>query len=191
MFREAGIRKSEMGTYGKTIRPYLDSRQAGAVSEATGPPNYTTVEMMPQHLAAKVTGATGSKAFGGSYDAANFAIPVGGWTRTRFGTVPSYVATTSGGGPETTLAPADEWTLMLAGPTVLEATGVDSAASYKTVGAVHAYNMDRQAVQVQETDTSVDFIRNPLSALADSGNQASGEILEIASNQQEMVPPHP
>ena len=200
MFREAGIRKSEMGTYGKTIRPYLDARHSGAYTE-TGDPvsvDVSTNEMMPQFHKAKVTGAVGSEVFSGAILATPYgdSLPFkssGYWLRSSFGTVPGYVVPDSGGGPETALAPADSWNLILAGPNVLEedsAGTAGTAASFKSVGAINAYNMDRQAVQVQEDDTSVDSLKNPLAALAADGNQASGEILEIAERQQENVPPY-
>lgn len=191
MFREAGIRKSEMGTYGKTLRPYLDARHSGAYTEATG---YDTVELLPQHFEARVTGDVGSLTFEGVYDQADYTGgAAGSWGRSTFGAVPGYTAPTSGGGPETALAPADEWTAILAGPNVIEENSAGTAgtgASFKSVGVVHAYNMDRQAVQVQEDDTSVKAIKNPLAALRASGNQAAGEILEIAEAQQEMAPPY-
>ena len=196
MFREAGIRKSEMGTYGKTIRPYLDARHSGAyLEDAAGGVDVTTNEMMPIFHKAKVSGAVGSETFAGVINATQYqdGAAAGYWLRSSFGTVPGYVVPDTGGGPETALAPADSWNLILAGPNVLEEDstgGAGTAASFKSVGAIHAYNMDRQSVQVQEDDTSVDALKNPLAALAADGNQASGEILEIAERQQENVPPY-
>tara|TARA_Y100001970_G_scaffold268369_1_gene359550 strand:- start:220 stop:1269 length:1050 start_codon:yes stop_codon:yes gene_type:complete len=196
MFREAGIRKSELGTYGKTIRPYLDGRHSGAYLEDSGIPgvDVSTNEMMPVFQSFRVSGDVGSETFEGVVNTTEYQDGVTGyWLRSSFGTVPGYVVPDSGGGPETALAPADSWNLILAGPNVLEedsAGGAGTAASFKSVGAIHAYNMDRQSVQVQEDDTSVDATKNPLAALAADGNQASGEILEIAERQQENVPPY-
>jgi hypothetical protein len=115
----------------------------------------------------------------------------GFWTRSKFGTVPSYTAQVSGDEPEEDLGPADEWTLTLAGKYQVEDTSSEgSTVAYKSVGAIEAYNIDRQAVQVQEDDTSVDGPNNPLAQLRSAGNQAVGEILEIAEAQEEMVPPY-
>ncbi len=192
MFREAGVSRSEMGTYGKTIRPYLDAKHANTV---TGPSSDETVEMasVVQVWTPNESDPEGSAGQFKETDAAD-KVGAGYWARTKFGTVPSYTAPASGAGPEGTLGPVDEWTLSLAGKTQVEATSSDTGstatASYKSVGAIEAYNIDRQAVQVQEDDTSIDGPNNPLAQLASAGNQATGEILEIAEQQEEMVPPY-
>ncbi len=191
MFREAGISKSEMGTYGKTMRPYLDQRHADTAVVA-GDGSQDTEEAVAIMQQWKPNGVDP-----GEY----VDLPVNTktdtgtllttWQRSTFGTVPSYVANASGDGPETTLGPADEWTLTLADEYAREATSSEGVTvSYKSVGAVHAYNIDRQAVQVQEDDTSIDGPNNPLAQLASAGNQATGEILEIAEAQEEMGPPY-
>ena len=189
MFREAGVSRSEMGTYGKTIRPYLDPLHAGTqvvpsgeetveqdslvMTWQPGDPDPSTDPGYWRPLAAKTDAG------------------VGFWTRTKFGTVPSYIADASGDSPEATIGPVDEWTLTLSGKYQVEATSSEGVTvSYKSVGAIEAYNIDRQAVQVQEDDTSIDGPNNPLAQLASAGNQATGEILEIAESQEEMPPPY-
>ena len=190
MFREAGISKSEMGTYGKTMRPYLDARHAGTAIIGTGQDTEEAVAVMQQWKP--------NAPDPGSYVdlPVNTSIGEPGdvlatWGRSTFGTVPSYVASSTGDAPEATLGPVDEWKLHLADTYMREATSSEGVTiSYSSVGAVHAYNIDRQAVQVQEDDTSIDGPNNPLAQLASAGNQATGEILEIAEAQEEMGPPY-
>ncbi len=189
MFREAGVSRSEMGTYGKTIRPYLDPRHAGTVDVGTG----QDTEELPSYTQTWVPSESAPTVDPGQYRAqqSSTGAGTGFWTRTKFGTVPSYIANASGDSPEATIGPVDEWTLTLAGKYQVEATSSEGVTvSYKSVGAIEAYNIDRQAVQVQEDDTSIDGPNNPLAQLASAGNQATGEILEIAEAQEEMPPPY-
>ena len=187
MFREAGISRSEMGTYGKTMRPYLDALHAGSQEAAE---TDETVELESKITQWKPADPITDP---GSYEEveASRLTGVGYWARSTFGTVPSYIADTSGDSPEEDLGPVDEWTLTLANPYMVEDTSSEGVTvSYKSVGAIHAYNIDRQAVQVQEDDTSIDGPNNPLAQLQSAGNQATGEILEIAEQQEEMPPPY-
>ncbi len=183
MFREAGIKKSEMGTYGKLMRPYYDSRMANATNSATASPIYSHYKASEDPT--NVPGQMEEIAYDG-----------GEWTYSKFGTVPSYIEGVSGTGSETTLSPADEWDVHLCDENVVQATsstgGTDSTVNFSSVGIIHSYNLDRQAVQVQTGDTSVgdDSPNNPLAALRSAGNQASGEILEIAKEQEEEAPPY-
>ena len=188
MFREAGISRSEMGTYGKTMRPYLDALHAGSQVSGAGD---ETVEL--ESLITQWYPADPDPTDPGQYRglAADTDAGVGFWARSTFGTVPSYRADASGDAPEEDLGPVDEWTLTLANPYMVEDTSSEGVTvSYKSVGAIHAYNIDRQAVQVQEDDTSIDGPNNPLAQLQSAGNQATGEILEIAEAQEEMPPPY-
>ena len=176
MFKESGITKSEMGKYGKTIRPYLDTRHASG-SDST--------ELDPVYRVHEVAVGTG--------DMTPTKYTGGEWTRSTFATVPLY-ETGAGAGPETNLPPVDEWSLKLANANSQEAVSVGAGSpdtiTYTSVGVVHSYNLDRQAVQVQTTQTSLDGPSNPLAALASSGNQATGEILDIAEIQEEEAPPY-
>ena len=190
MFKDSGITKGEIGKYGQTIRPYLDPRHAGT---QLVPGGQSTVTVEPIHFT-WLPGDPDPGSINGSYKANSYlGGGAGYWARTEFATVPSYEATVSGGGPEGTLPPADSWTLTLADEFVVEAasTGtLSSTVTYKSVGAVQAYLLDRQQVQVMESDTSIDGPNNPLAALAAGGNQSVGEILDIAEQQEEMVPPY-
>jgi hypothetical protein len=187
MFREAGISRSEMGTYGKTMRPYLDALHAGSQESGTGDETVEMSSVITQWKPADPVTDAGSY----SETEAEKLAGVGFWARSTFGTVPSYRADASGDAPEEDLGPVDEWTLTLANPYMVEDTSSEGVTvSYKSVGAIHAYNIDRQAVQVQEDDTSIDGPNNPLAQLQSAGNQATGEILEIAEAQEEMPPPY-
>ncbi len=176
MFRESGVTKSEMGKYGKTMRPYLDTRHASGSNSSTKTPVWYAFKETDPGLA---------------NDMQPTAYTGGEWSRSKFGTVPLYVG---GTGPEATLAPVDEWTIKLAEENTVQATstgaGSGDTVSYSSVGVVHSYNLDRQAVQTQTTNTSLDGPSNPLAALAAAGNQAAGEILDIAEEQEEELPPY-
>lgn len=188
MFKDSGISKGEIGKYGMTIRPYLDPRHAGTQEV---PAAQATVTVKPLHFAWKPADPITDP---GSYVSTEYTGGgTGYWARTEFATVPSYEASLAGGGPEGTLPPADSWTLTLADSFVVEATStgtLSATKTYKSVGAVQAYLLDRQQVQVMESDTSIDGPNNPLAQLASGGNQAVGEVLDIAEQQEEMVPPY-
>ena len=176
MFRESGVTKSEMGKYGKTIRPYLDARHVTGTATTVLNPQLSVFSQTDPGLPDDMT---------------QLDYTGGEWTRTRFATVPLYEEPVGGGGPEGILNPADEWVIHLADSNVPQATSsVGTTVSYSSVGVVHSYNLDRQSVQTQTTNTSLDGPNNPLAALAASGNQATGEILDIAEEQEEELPPY-
>ena len=178
MFRESGVTKSEMGKYGKTIRPYLDANHANRLY---------TAELQPGFRVHSEDVGVGEMTF--------TAYAGGEWTRSNFATVPMYSSENpSAGGPEGTLAPVDQWDIHLADANVVEATssgaGSPETVTYSSVGVIHSYNLDRQAVQTMTTDTTLDGPSNPLAALAASGNQATGEIIDIAEDQELELPPY-
>ena len=56
---------------------------------------------------------------------------------------------------------------------------------------LHAYNLDRmEAMPDAVSGTTVEGPNNPLAALAVSGNQAAGAILDIAEDQELDLPPY-
>ena len=178
MFRESGITKSEMGKYGKTIRPYLDANHANRV--------YTT-EIAPGYRVHGVNVGVGDMTW--------TEYTGGQWSRSNFATVPLYSSENpTTGGPEGNLPPVDQWDIHLADPNVVEdissGAGSPDTDTYSSVGVIHSYNLDRQAVQTMTTDTTIDGPSNPLAALAASGNQATGEILDIAEEQEAELPPY-
>lgn len=175
MFRESGVSKKEMGIYGKTLRPYFDARHAAPIS-GTIPqqPTYTYYNSGDDSLYTR-------------------SMTGGEWTYSQYATVPAYEEQA---GPEGVLPLVDEWPAHLFDESVVQATsdgaasGTTAAVTWTSVGMIHAYNLDRQAVQVQTADTTVDAPNNPLAALAGAGNQATGEIADIAEDQELELPPY-
>ncbi len=170
MFRESGVKKSEMGTYGKTMRPYFDAKHADG--DVPDQPVWAFYD--PTADALSLQGFTG-----------------GEWTYSQYATVPTYEEQS---GPETVLPEVNEWPAHLFDASVVDLTspdgGADAAVTWESVGMIHAYNMDRQSVQTQTDKTSLDSPNNPLAALAGAGNQATGAIVDIAEDQELELPPY-
>ena len=55
---------------------------------------------------------------------------------------------------------------------------------------IHSYNLDRMEVVTPTAESTVSGPANPLAALIASGNQAAGEILDIANDQELEAPPY-
>jgi len=162
MFEHSGITEDEKGRYGKTMRPYLD------VGHLSG------TELQPF-----------------SIDSANNAVIFDGgeWTYSQFATVPLYEA----GGvdmKDSTLAVADSWPVHICEDNVDDDTEDKTSGTYSSVGMIHSYNLDRQDVVTPAADNVVEGPANPLAALIASGNQATGEILNIAEDQELELPPY-
>jgi len=162
MFEHSGITEDEKGRYGKTMRPYLD------VGHLTG------TELTPV-----------------SIDSANNPVLFDGgeWTYSQFATVPLYEAA-SGDMKDSTLAVADSWPVHICEANVNDDTEDRTSGTYSSVGMIHSYNLDRQDVVTPAADNVVEGPSNPLAALIASGNQATGEILNIAEDQELELPPY-
>lgn len=173
MFRESGVSKKEMGVYGKTLRPYFDALHA---DDPTSPRTPTYAYYFSAEDAMYTRSLAG-----------------GEWTYSQYATVPAYEEQA---GPEGVLPMVDEWPAHLFDESVVDQTsdgsagGTTPAVTWSSVGMIHAYNLDRQAVQVQTANTTVDAPNNPLAALAGAGNQATGEIADIAEDQELELPPY-
>lgn len=164
MFRDAGITKREMGKYGRTLRPYLSY-------------DHKTDGDQPLRLW-DVGTQSGVSATGGE------------WTYSKMGaTVPwkGNDSTTDVDSKEM----VDEYEL-----TILDDHEVQSAESstrgtiYKTVGMVQAYMQDRmEQIPDATAASSIEGLSNPLASLK-SLSAASGEITEIAEDQQLEAPPY-
>ena len=162
MFEHSGITEDEKGRYGKTMRPYLD------VGHLTG------TELVPY----TIDSGGNSVLFDG-----------GEWTRSQFATVPLYEA----GGvdmKDSTLAVADSWPVHICEANVNDDVEDKTGGTYSSVGMIHSYNLDRQDVVTPAADNVVEGPANPLAALIASGNQATGEILNIAEDQELEKPPY-
>jgi len=162
MFEHSGITEDEKGRYGKTMRPYLD---AG---------HLTGTELTPFTI-----------------DSDNNPVLFDGgeWTYSQFATVPLYEAG-SGDMKDSTLAVADSWPVHICEANDNDDTEDRTSGTYSSVGMIHSYNLDRQEVVTLDTDTTVQGPSNPLAALIASGNQATGEILNIAEDQGIELPPY-
>jgi len=162
MFEHSGITEDEKGRYGKTMRPYLD------VGHLTG------TELTPF-----------------SIDSANNPVLFDGgeWTYSQFATVPLYEAG-SGDMKDSTLAVADSWPVHICEANVADDTEDLTSGTYGSVGMIHSYNLDRQDVVTPAGNNVVEGPSNPLAALIASGYQATGEILNIAEDQEIELPPY-
>lgn len=164
MFRRAGVRKSEMGKYGKTIRPYLDLNHfldVGTtqqfcyyeaplvqITDACPDPNLVTEE-----------------------------VDGGDWSRT----------TLVAADPDPTVLigqvdSADQWNIHLM-------DGHSNAnAPWDSVGMTYAYNQDRMEVVTPGAEETI-VANNPLSLLA-SQSVTGGDVAEIAEEQELEAPPY-
>ena len=162
MFREAGVTKREMGKYGRTLRPYfsIDHQTNGDRSPRSFDP--------------------------GSLSVVNL---VGGeWTYTKLASVPTFET-----GEEVTdidLAIVDEWSLTILDGNRIQATSTAGINTWTSVGMVQTYNQDRmEEIPDATADSSIASPNNPLAALR-SQSLTSGEVTEIAEDQQLEAPPY-
>jgi len=162
MFKNAGVEDDELGRYGKTIRPLLDPSQ-----EADG-----TLDLVPATFES---------------DGTLWPIDGGEWSYTTLATTPIYtdaaqIIAESGW--------ADEFNLHICEETAVQGASADESGYYKSVGMIHAYNVDRMEPVTPGFGETVEGPSNPLAALISSGNQATGEVLEIAIEQELETPPY-
>ncbi|AXH79372.1 MAG: hypothetical protein [Circular genetic element sp.] len=164
MYENAGVdMKSEVGRYGHTMRPLLDSRHVGDYTDTLTP---LTVESDQTSVV--------------FYDE-------GDWTYTELATTPIYTAIAN-------IAPDEKWADNFNIHICEENQVVDDTARqsgyYTSVGMIHSYNLDRMEVVTPGADSVIDGPSNPLAALISSGNQATGEVLEIAIEEELEAPPY-
>jgi hypothetical protein len=170
MFENAGVEGDEMGRYGKTIRPLLDGNHefAGTADNTLVP--YTT---------------DSDKTTIRKYNS-------GEWTYTQLSTTPIYK---DGISPTESSSLGDDWAdsfnLQICEENEFEvAGGAKSSGMYSRVGMIHSYNLDRMEVVTPTADETLTTPSNPLAALRSSGNQATGEVLDIAVDQELEEPPY-
>ncbi|AXQ65448.1 MAG: hypothetical protein [Circular genetic element sp.] len=166
MFDQAGIDKSEMGKYGRTIRPYLD------IGDASGG-FVATAKYMDS---SDPSGATSE----GEYD-------VGEWTHTQLATTPIYTQMAT---IEPEVPWADNFDLHICEENQVSLNTTRQSGYYTSVGMIHSYNLDRMEVVTPTTAETLSGPTNPLAALIASGNQATGEVIEIAKDQELETPPY-
>ena len=162
MFREAGVTKREMGKYGRTLRPYFSQDHQTSGDEAP-------MLFDPGTLSAVASAG-------------------GEWTYTKLASVPTFETGTEAG--STDLALVDEWTLTILDSNRVQATSSAGIKTWTSVGMVQSYNQDRmEEIPDATADSSIVSPNNPLAALR-SQDLTSGEITEIAEDQQLEAPPY-
>lgn len=167
MFENAGVDDSEKGRYGKTIRPYLDQNMR------TG----TILDPLTFKGAQGGTGVPTSHIYDG-----------GEWTYTQLATTPIYQEGVNVDPPSDFWA--DAFDVHICEENLVQGATASSSGTYKSVGMIHSYNLDRMEVVTPDADTTLDGPSNPLAALISSGNQATGEVLSIAIDQELEKPPY-
>jgi len=163
MFRDAGVTRKEMGKFGRTIRPYLSTDH-----KATGDQPIRLFDLNDN---------AGVDATGGE------------WTYTKLGATVPYKA----GGNTNSVEQGemvDDYEL-----TVLDTHDIQTAESglvgelYNTVSMVQAYVQDRQKEFPDPAASTIEGHSNPLASLI-ALSAASGEITEIAEDQELEAPPY-
>ena len=162
MFRDAGVTKTEMGKYGRTLRPYFSQDH-----ETSGDESLFLWD--PGTLA--VAAATG-----------------GEWTYSTLASSPTV--TSEEDMSDTDAPPVDEWTLTILDSHKQEAISSDGVKTWESVAMVQAYNQDRmEEIPDATADSSIVALNNPLASLR-TQTLTTGEILEIATDQQLERPPY-
>ena len=166
MFDNAGVEGDELGRYGKTIRPLLDTGQSPDGAD----------DLVPFTENSDTT----------TYPS-GWSIDGGEWTYTKLATTPIYDANKPIVAEEKW---ADEFDLHICEENQVQGASSESSGYYKSVGMIHSYNIDRMEVVTPDIDEIIDGPSNPLAALISSGNQATGEVLDIVEDQELEAPPY-
>lgn len=169
MFDNVGVEGDEYGRYGKTMRPYLDAGHPNGVEA-----NCQTFDS----------------------DGTLIELDGGSWDYTQLATAASFTAL--GGGPQTSAEKwADNFTIHICEENVyalaptLDGEGNEvSSGDFRSVGMIHSYNLDRMEVVTPTIDDAITGPSNPLAMLRQTGNQAGGEVIDIAQEQETEEPPY-
>ncbi|AXQ65414.1 MAG: hypothetical protein [Circular genetic element sp.] len=168
MFRDAGITESEQGKYGKTIRPHLHTNQ---VSDS--------VYKDPYFARPAEDAPTGGGTVA-AYDG-------GEWSYTTLASSPSWDNTPLE--DHDGLPLADTYTLAICGSN-REQDNEGGIKSWNTIGLINSYNLDRmEQIPDATADTAISGTNNPF-AMLKSQSVVSGEVAEIAEDQQLEAPPY-
>jgi len=168
MFRDAGITESEQGKYGKTIRPHLHTNQ---VSDSVYKKPYFARP------------AADSPSAGGTV--AEYAG--GEWSYTTLASSPSWDNTPLE--DHDGLPLADTYTLAICGSN-REQDDQGGIKSWNTIGLINSYNLDRmEQIPDATADSAISGTNNPF-AMLKSQSVVSGEVAEIAEDQQLEAPPY-
>ena len=163
MFTEAGVSESEMGRYGKTIRPYLDQNmKAGVIKDPAGWDISGTPPAQTQE-----------------------------WTYTEIASAPGFGTGAAGTNTGDIVDTYDLH--ICGPNTVDVTTPDTDADYYSAVGMIHSYNQDRQEQPLFDLADSSQFIagqNNPLALLKQGGSVSGGEVMDIVEDQEREAPPY-
>jgi len=160
MFRDAGVTKREMGKYGRTLRPYFSVDH-----QSSGDQSVRLFDPGSNSIA----NATG-----------------GEWT---YSTLASSAPLIEGEDHDVETL-VDEWTLTILDSHKVAATSQGGVKTWDSVAMVQAYNQDRMEEIPDATgDSAIVSLNNPLASLR-TQTLTTGEILEIATDQQLEAPPY-
>jgi hypothetical protein len=168
MFEQAGVSDSEKGKYGHTMRPYFSVEHR------------TDGDEVPLLYTAPTSGdGTGAAATGGE------------WTYTALASQPTLDKGQLA--KDLDLALVDKWDIHVLGESLSEDTAGDTK-TWTSVGMVTSYNLDRMAeipdgANTQFPGSTIQPNNNPLAALR-TQNLGTGEVLEIAKDQEEEKAPY-
>ncbi len=162
MFRQAGVTKKEMGKYGRTIRPFLETGMVDYTDKANPKEAETLVPI-------------------GCTDAARE------WSYTTLGSSPGWqVGETGSGG----LSLVDEFRLTICDDNQTESTATaGTTTKFSTAGMIHSYNLDRMEVVTPADGETIEGPNNPLAMIRFTG-AAGGQVMEIAEDQEEEATPY-
>ena len=169
MFEQAGVTKSERGKYGHTMRPYFSFQHRADGEE-------TPLILDIKNSDTEPTGR---------------ALTGGEWTYTQLASSPTLVADMLA--KDIDLALVDVWDIHVLGDSSSEDTA-DGVSTWSSVGMVKAYNKDRMDQMPDADDTnypgsSIIGVNNPLASLR-TQNLSTGEVVDIAADQEEEKPPY-
>jgi len=168
MFRDAGITASEQGKYGRTIRPHLTTAQ---VSDGV---YKDPVFLTPANDSPSSTGSA-TEYTGGE------------WSYTTLASSPSWDNTPLE--DHDALPLADTYTVAICGPN-REQADAGGIKSWSTIGLINSYNLDRmEQIPDATADSAISGTNNPF-AMLQSQSVVSGEVAEIAEDQQLEAPPY-
>lgn len=162
MFLDAGVTKREMGKYGRTLRPYFSVDHQSSGDERP-------IFFEPSDMGIVVS--TG-----------------GEWTYSTLASSPTV--TSEEYMSDTDAPPVDEWLLTILDTHKQQAISSDGVKTWSSVAMVQAYNQDRmEQIPDATADSAIVNMNNPLASLQ-TQTLTSGEILEIAADQQLEAPPY-
>ena len=169
MFDQAGVTDSERGKYGHTLRPYFNYQH-----KADGEETPKILDIKNSDTNPELRAITG-----------------GEWTYSVLASQPTVQ--TDQLAKDLDLALVDEWNVHVLGDSLADDTA-DTISTWSSVGMIQAYNRDRMD-QMPDADSTnypgsnIQGKNNPLASLR-SQSLSTGEVVDIAQDQEEEKPPY-